>query len=283
MEISSAGPVRQAAVAGAFYPDDRELLQKAVKQHLDAAAQQPAPIVKGLPKALIVPHAGYIYSGATAASAYLTLRPLTNKIRKVLLLGPAHRVWFQGLASSTARYFRTPLGDISIDTETIKLLSALPQVHLMDEAHRQEHSLEVQLPFLQSVLSKFSLVPLVIGNADTDQVVQVLERCWGGAETLLVISSDLSHFHNYAEARAIDHHTCQQIEQQAADQIGSQQACGSVGINAMLAIAKQRQLSVHTLALCNSGDTAGDRQRVVGYGSWAFTESSQDCRTTHHV
>lgn len=269
--------VRQPAVAGLFYPGNAKELASEIRQYLRTAAAVIAEdeILSTLsPKALIVPHAGYIYSGATAAMAYTTLSHQTDTIQRVILIGPAHRVPVRGLAISDVQYFRTPLGDIPIDLPAIRQLLSIPQVQIMDAAHWQEHSLEVQLPFLQSILTEFTLVPLVVGDATASEVNQVLDLLWGGPETLIVISSDLSHFHDYSTAQYIDRTTCEAIEHFDFDHIDSQQACGCVGMKGLLRAAKRRNLEVHTLELCNSGDTSGDQQRVVGYGSWAFTDQS---------
>ena len=191
--------IRPAAVAGQFYPADPQQLRDQVSNLLAAASPAAAP-----PKAIIVPHAGYIYSGAVAASAYNTLQAMRQRIQRVVLLGPAHRVGFHGLALSSADAWRTPLGEVTLDHDADAQLLALPQLIQMDEAHREEHSLEVQLPFLQALLDHFSLLPLVVGEAGTDEVAEVLELLWGGDETLIVISSDLSHFHPYAAAQILD-------------------------------------------------------------------------------
>ncbi|HHO67686.1 MAG TPA: AmmeMemoRadiSam system protein B [Gammaproteobacteria bacterium] len=256
--------IRQPAVAGMFYPDDPALLQQQVEDFLageEAAAGPP-------PKALIVPHAGYIYSGPVAARAYARLKPLRSRIRRVVLLGPAHRVAFRGLAASSARYFATPLGLVPVDQAAVEQILSLPQVQVLDEAHRDEHSLEVQLPFLQTVLDDFSLVPLVVGDAEPGEVAEVLEQLWDGDETLFVISSDLSHYHDYETARTIDSATSRAIEQLHPEAIHYEQACGRNPLNGLLLAARRHGLQAHTLDLRNSGDTAGPRDRVVGYGAY---------------
>ena len=261
--------IRQPAVAGLFYPEKPAELQQVIKRLLEHAH----PTVATPPKALIVPHAGYIYSGSTAAEAFATLRQRADKIRRVVLLGPSHRVGFGGIAFCSADFYRTPLGDIPVDQSAFVAISNLPNVGMLDRAHSQEHCLEVQLPFLQTILRDFSLVPLVVGDVDHDDVARVLEKLWGGDETLILISSDLSHYHDYATAHALDKRTCSAIEQCLPDAIGDEQACGRVPVKGLLALARRKHLHIHTLALCNSGDTAGDRNRVVGYGAWAFYES----------
>ncbi len=260
----SPAAVRPAAVAGLFYPAEAGELRAQLHRLLaDNPAQGPAP------KALIVPHAGYIYSGPVAARAYNLLAPVTARIRRVLLLGPAHRVPLRGLALPNSAAFHTPLGDVSLDTEAMAGLDALPGVQRSDEAHRQEHSLEVHLPFLQLLLPQFKLIPLVVGWSEAGQVSRVLERLWGGDETLVVVSSDLSHYHAYAEAHRRDADTARHIESQAPNLEGDQ-ACGAYPLNGLLAFARTRQLQVSRLDLRNSGDTAGGRERVVGYGAWSL-------------
>jgi len=259
--------IREPAVAGLFYPDDPLLLQQQVDSLLAQAAPQGAA-----PKALIVPHAGYVYSGPVAASAYQQLAPLREQIQRVVLLGPAHRVAFSGLAASSARYFATPLGMVRIDQRAMDPILELPQVRVLDEAHREEHSLEVQLPFLQTVLnSDFGLIPLVVGDAEPEQVAQVIELLWGGPETVLLISSDLSHYLDYGTARRLDTATSHAIEQLNPQAIDYQQACGRTPLNGLLLAARHHQLHARTLDQRNSGDTAGGRDRVVGYGAYAFS------------
>lgn len=260
--------VRQAAVAGAFYPGQGPALADNVRALL-ARAQPDAERHAGLPKALIVPHAGYIYSGATAARAYARLSAGRQTIRRVVLLGPVHRVPVRGLALAGADSFATPLGTIEVDQAAIAAITGLPQVVLSPPAHAMEHSLEVQLPFLQTVLEDFKLVPLAVGDATADEVAEVLERLWGGAETLIVISSDLSHFLPYRSAQAVDRQTVQSILALDA-RLTHEQACGGTPVNGLLQAARHHHLRPRLLELCNSGDTAGDKNRVVGYAALAF-------------
>lgn len=263
-------PVRQSAVAGAFYPAQPAVLVHTLAVLLDQA-KRATPLPTRTPKALIVPHAGYVYSGATAALAYAQLTPARDLIRRVVLLGPAHRVAVRGLALAGADTFATPLGDIPIDTDAVEVLRPLGQVVLSPAAHAMEHSLEVQLPFLQTVLSHFTLVPLVVGDATPGEVAEVLELLWGGPETLIVISSDLSHFLTYRGAQEIDRETAQTIL--ALDSsLSSTQACGGRPINGLLLAAQRHGLRPRLLGLCNSGDATGDQSRVVGYGAFAFEE-----------
>ena len=266
--MNTATAIRPPAVAGMFYPRDPSSLRDDLATCL---AVPPAPTFSGLLKAVIVPHAGYVYSGGTAGKAYALLAPLAGRIRRVVLLGPCHRVSVRGLAAPTVQAFATPLGSIPLDRAAISALADLPQLVASDAAHAQEHSLEVQLPFLQTVLGDFKLVPLAVGDASAAEVAEVLERLWGGPETLIVISSDLSHFHTYREAQRIDGATAEHIL--ALDQLTRfDQACGALPINGLLAVARRRGLGIERLAQCNSGDTAGDKSRVVGYASFALYE-----------
>ena len=263
--------VRPTAVAGAFYPGNEQVLRR----DLDALLAQARPASGPLPKALIVPHAGYIYSGPIAASAYRRLEAGRGQITRVVLLGPAHRVAVRGLALPQAASFATPLGLVRIDQAGCRAIQGLSQVVLSDAAHAQEHSLEVQLPFLQKVLGEdFALVPLVVGDATAAEVAQVLERLWGGPETLIVISSDLSHYLPYALAQRIDHKTSDMILHLQTG-ISHEQACGGTPVNGLLLAAKQHGLTPELLDLRNSGDTAGDPEQVVGYASFAFVEEQR--------
>ena len=260
--------VRPAAVAGMFYPGSAAELAATVRACL-REARQPARAPAGAPKALIVPHAGYVYSGPIAAGAYARLAAMRSTIRRVVILGPTHRVAVRGLALSSARAFATPLGDVEFDREAAAVLAGLPQVVVSDRAHALEHSLEVQLPFLQSVLDDFRIVPLAVGDASPAEVAEVLDRLWGGPETLVVVSSDLSHFHDYAEACEIDRASAERIL--ALDgPLDHEEACGATPINGLLLCARRRGLEPELIDLRNSGDTAGDRSRVVGYASFAF-------------
>ena len=259
--------IRPAAVADMFYTGDPAQLQAEVQAMLAESS-----IATATPKAIIVPHAGYIYSGPIAASAYAQLIPARDKIRRVVLLGPCHRVALSGLATSSADYFETPLGSIPIDRELSEKLLQFPQVQEFDQTHAQEHSLEVQLPFLQETLNDFTLLPLVVGDASSTEVHEVLEAVWGGDETLIVISSDLSHYHDYHTAQQMDSATCQAIENLDPDHIHHEQACGRNPVLGLLLSARKHHLKVTTLDLRNSGDTAGSKDQVVGYGAWAFIQ-----------
>jgi hypothetical protein len=261
--------VRPPAVAGSFYPGTAEALRASV---VDLMRRVPAAADKRLahPKAIIVPHAGYVYSGAAAAAAYARLAPDADAIARIVLLGPAHRARVRGLAAPSVQAFATPLGDIPLDRPAIDALRDLPQVVIDDDAHALEHSLEVQLPFLQRVLSRFTLVPLVVGAAKVHEVREVVARLWGGPETRVVVSSDLSHYLPSDQARRMDAATAAAIERLDGSPLTFDHACGRTPIAGLLAAAKDHGLSIERLALCNSGDTAGPRDRVVGYGAWAL-------------
>jgi AmmeMemoRadiSam system protein B len=258
--------VRAPAVAGLFYPADARELHVQLQQFLS----QVEPSTEAPPKAIIVPHAGYIYSGPVAASAYARLRAVRDSIHRVVLLGPSHRVGFRGIAVSSMKAFATPLGQILVDQAAVEAVKQLPEVGFLEQAHAQEHSLEVHLPFLQEVLGEFKLVPLVVGDARPSEVGAVLEALWGGPETLIVISSDLSHYHDYQTARSLDSATSQAIEALRYEDIGYDQACGRNPVNGLLWVARRKGLRAETVDLRNSGDTAGPRDQVVGYGAYVF-------------
>jgi AmmeMemoRadiSam system protein B len=259
--------IRRAAVAGTFYPADPSALRAALAQSFAGAVPVDSAAVS--PRAVIVPHAGYRYSGPIAASAYMRLRMGRETIRKVVLLGPSHHVAFRGLAVSSADAFATPLGLVPIDDELRSLALRAPAVVVDDAAHAREHSLEVQIPFLQTVLDNFTLLPLVVGDATADEVAGVLEVCWTRADTVVVVSTDLSHYLRYGDAVIQDTHTAAAIAAKRPTQIHGADACGARPLRGLLAIAEARHMSVEQLDLRNSGDTAGDRSRVVGYGAFA--------------
>lgn len=256
---------REAAVAGSFYPGNSAMLHEQVETLLRQADPRP-----GLaPKALVVPHAGYVFSGTTAAQAYQLLQGAREPPSRVLLLGPAHRVYLQGLAVPTVDYFTTPLGDIELDRSSIERALALTGVSVSDQAHELEHSLEVQLPFLQRTLPGFTLVPVLVGDSSPDEVAALIDALWGGPETLIVISTDLSHFEDYQSAEAHDKQTCERILLGDASLHGTD-ACGAAPLNGLLRSERGSRLRRQLLARCNSGDSIGDRQRVVGYGAFAL-------------
>ncbi len=262
--------IRPAAIAGMFYPGKPDVLARNVDALLAAAT--PAATI-AVPKAIIAPHAGYIYSGPIAASIYALIAPARTRIKRVVVLGPTHRVAIHGIALPGVNAFATPLGNIAIDAGAVKQLMALPYVGVSAEAHLQEHSLEVHLPFLQKVINEFTLVPLAVGRATAQQVASVIDMLWGGEETLIVISSDMSHYLPYAEAQATDNATAEAILALRTD-LNHHQACGATPVIGLNLLAQQRGLKAQLIDLRNSGDTAGDKARVVGYGSFAYYEQS---------
>jgi AmmeMemoRadiSam system protein B/AmmeMemoRadiSam system protein A len=261
--------IRPAAVAGMFYPRETRELEREVAELIDGVESLTPRF--GHPKALIVPHAGYIYSGPVAARAYDLLAVARGVVKRVVLLGPVHRVPVRGLALPGVEVFETPLGRVPVDAAAVRLLAPLRQVVTSPAAHAMEHSLEVQLPFLQRTLGEFALVPLAVGDTKPQDVQEVIERLWGGPETLFVLSTDLSHYHAYGEARVIDQATLARIARFATD-INHEEACGATPLNGLLGAARSRGLSIRLLGACNSGDTAGGKERVVGYSAFALYE-----------
>jgi AmmeMemoRadiSam system protein B len=259
--------VRAPAVAGSFYPADPGRLRAMVEGFLGEAITPDQPP----PKAIIAPHAGYVYSGPIAGMAFAALGPELTQVRRVVVIGPAHFVAIRGIAIPSCEAFRTPLGDVPLDRSALEAIEDLPSVRRADAPHAPEHALEVELPFLQIVLDEFALVPLVVGDAGPTEVAEVLARLWDGAETLVVVSSDLSHYHPYAVAQRLDEATARTIERLDETGLGSQSACGHLPIAGLLLEAKPRGLCARRLDLRNSGDTAGSRDSVVGYGAWAFS------------
>jgi AmmeMemoRadiSam system protein B len=260
--------VRFPAVAGTFYPASRFELDALVTSLLSDARSGAST---RRPKALVVPHAGYVYSGPVAASAFARLAPHGETIRRVVLVGPAHRVRVEGLVSPGVSHLRTPLGDVVVDLEA---LSATPEIAANPAAHAREHSLEVELPFLQKVASGAKVVPIAVGAEGAATVARVIESLWGGPETLIVISSDLSHYLPYDDARAADRRTADRVLALDPRPLAGEDACGATGINGMLVAARGRKLEVELVDLRNSGDTAGSRHEVVGYGAFAFYQAS---------
>lgn len=272
MPASRVPAVRRPAVAGLFYPDSAANLAQAVDGLL---ANARAWVANPAPKAVIAPHAAFAYSGPVAAAAYARLRPLRGSIRRVILLGPAHRVPFEGMALPGATAYRTPLGDVPIDAAAIDRIKGLPQVKDLPQAHATEHSLEVQVPFLQRVFANFALVPIVVGDAAPEAVAAVIEALWGGPETIIVVSSDLSHYQPYLVARTRDRRTAEAIERLDERGLGPEDACGCIPIAGLLQAARAHGLECTRLDLRNSDDTAGSggmggAREVVGYGAWAF-------------
>ncbi len=270
--------VRRPAVAGSFYPADATTLERDIDEFLEQTGER--PLAPGFPKLIIVPHAGYMYSGAVAASAYTLLRPARGIVRRVVLLGPCHRVPVRGLALPAASAFESPLGRVPIDSQAVSAARGFAQVVESAATHAQEHALEVQLPFLQQVLGDFSLVPFVVGDAAPEKVAEVLESLWGGPETLIVISSDLSHYHPYEAAREIDAATVKSIVE-FDPSLSHAQACGATPVAGALIAARRRGLKPQLLDCRNSGDTAGGKSEVVGYASFAFFDEQARYEREH--
>jgi len=258
--------IRPPAVAGSFYDKSPKYLQSQLDSWLTPVSDE-----KGMVRALVVPHAGYLYSGKVAAQAYRYLKSQAEAIRRVILIGPSHRYFFQGCAIPSVDYFSSPLGDIPIDKQSVEMLKEIDDIEVSDQIHAFEHCLEVQLPFLQTCLNEFTLLPLLTSNVSPVNVANLLDSLWQDESTLLVISSDLSHFHPYSEAQQIDQNTCSLIEH-FEPSLTPEQACGSTGINTLLLLAKQRDYQLTRMELKNSGDTAGDKERVVGYVSYLVSE-----------
>jgi MEMO1 family protein len=267
-KISQDTKVRPPAVAGSFYAGHPDQLRAEVAELL--ASAPPSRAVS--PKALIVPHAGYIYSGRVAATAFAPLRGRASTIERVVVIGPAHYIAVRGIATPTVDAFETPLGRLPVDHESLAAITDLSFVISADGPHAPEHTLEVELPFLQTLLGSFAVVPLLVGDAAPKNVADVLRRLWGRAETLIVVSSDLSHYHDYDTARRLDAATADAIERHDWGHLGPNDACGFLSIAGLLIEAARRGLRAQRLSLCNSGDAAGGRDRVVGYGAWIFEE-----------
>lgn len=270
--VSSSSAIRLPTVAGQFYPAEPLQLSNTVQQFINAALAAktaPASSPSSVPKVLIVPYAGYRYSGAVAAAAYARLAAARHTIRRVILLGPSHRVAVDGLALPSAAFFETPLGPIEIDQQAVAAALQLPHVHQSDEAHTREYSLEVHLPFLQNMLEDFKLVPFSVGSADPQTVANLLDALWGGPETLIVISSDMSHFHPYDRARLTDSQTADEILTLSSTLTG-EKACGAVSLNGLLLSAQRRNMAIRLLDMRNSGDVTGDHSSVVGYAAFAL-------------
>lgn len=259
---TTAENIRHSNVAGTFYPSDARRLRAAVMALLREAT------VSGLmPRAMIVPHAGYAYSGSVAASGYALLRPVHRAIDRVVVLGPSHYKVFRGIAVTGARAFDTPLGEVSVDLKGVERALRLPQVHRDDDIYDREHSIEVQLPYLQVVLHEFQVLPFIVGQTTEEELSSLLELCWGGDETLVIVSSDLSHDLDYWAARRKDSETSHLIERCHSKEITAERACGYHAIRGLLHIAKARKLRIKTISLRNSGDTTISKERVVGYGT----------------
>jgi len=264
-------PIRPPAVAGRFYPADPDRLEADIRRYLnDADAPEDCedyPLVK----AVIAPHAGYPYSGPIAASAYVQLACSDIPVKRFVLLGPAHFVPVRGIAVSSADAFDTPLGRVPVDEDGRTAALSLPGVTIDDDAHAPEHCLEVELPFLQELFLDFTIVPMLVGEATSEEVAAVLEALWGGPETRIVVSSDLSHYHDYATARRLDAETAAAVVALQPDSLREDSACGRAAIAGLLIAARRRGLTAQAVDLRSSGDTGGPRDRVVGYGAFIFT------------
>jgi AmmeMemoRadiSam system protein B len=265
--------IRPPAVAGTFYPGDPVRLREQLDELIEGAvaSRDPGVPVATSPKAVIAPHAGYIYSGPIAANAFRPLEPLRGRVRRVVLIGPSHFVPFTGIALPGADAFETPLGQVALDADGVAHAEQFPQVVTLPQAHGREHGIEVELPFIQSVLGEVGIVPMVTGSATAEQVGEVIDALWGGDETLIVISSDLSHFYDYDTARRLDDATARAIVEMRPEDLGEGSACGRLAIQGLLWAAERRDTGVALLDLRNSGDTAGPRNEVVGYGAFAVS------------
>ena len=266
--------VRKLAVAGLFYPSNQKELENSVRLYLSKAAAQISTNCEFSPKAIIVPHAGYQYSGLTAAAAYNSIKPIAEKINQVIIMGPCHRVGISGMALPSCTAFDTPIGRVSVNLSAISDALSFHQVRIFDETHRDDHAIEVHLPFLQVLLKEFSIVPFIVGQTSTIEVAEVLQALWGGDETLILISSDLSHYLPYSDAQKLDDSTRIAIELLDPMALGEAQACGHNSIKGLMMVAREKGLSATTLDIRNSGDTAGDKEKVVGYGSWLLGGSN---------
>lgn len=256
--------VRPPAVAGSFYP----AASKQLKAEIDTLfAQAKLPPTSNL-AGVIAPHAGYMYSGPVAASAFAPVKAAA--FRRVLLIGPPHYVPVGGVAAPSSTAFATPFGEIPIDRDAIAALVQAGLVGIDDRAHAPEHALEVELPFLQALLGRFTLIPLLVGEAAPEQTAAIIDAVLDD-RTILVVSTDLSHYLDYATAQARDLATAQAIEELEFDRLGPYDACGYAALNGALCGARRRNWRIERLDLRNSGDTSGDRSRVVGYGAWAFS------------
>jgi AmmeMemoRadiSam system protein B len=262
--------VRRAAVAGAFYPSNAAHLSRDVDELLSAVQISDGSMSL---KAAIVPHAGYVYSGPTAATAYARLRAARGQLRRIIIIGPSHFARISGLALPVFDAMQTPLGEVAVDVESVKRATRLPQVVESAQAHSREHSLEVQLPFLQRALENFTVVPVTVGEADPEAVARVIEELWGGVETAILVSSDLSHYLPYELAMKKDRRTAARVLELRPVLVPSEDACGATPINGLLLAASKKKLRPALLDLRNSGDTAGPRSEVVGYGSFAFYQA----------
>jgi AmmeMemoRadiSam system protein B len=273
MTTMTHASIRPPAVSDAFYPGDPAQLGRTLDGFLDG---DPAADTREV-RALVVPHAGYVFSGALAGRAYRRLAAQAARIRRVVLLGPCHRVWVPGMALPAADAFATPLGDITVEDSLRRALAAERGVEICDEAHEQEHALEVQLPFLQRLLADFTVLPVIVGGAETDAVASLVERCLDDPETLVVVSTDLSHFHGEPDARQRDARTARRVEA-LRDDLSGEDACGAAPLNGLLRAARRRGMGIERVGLTNSAAAGGPATRVVGYGAWALTDEAAEAQ-----
>ncbi|RMG95576.1 MAG: AmmeMemoRadiSam system protein B [Chloroflexi bacterium] len=263
--------VRSPAVAGTFYPSQPVHLRQTVRQFLESAVYLHVPP----PKAIIVPHAGYLYSGPVAGTAYRHWLSDGQQIERLVLIGPAHWVPVFGIAATSFTAFATPLGEMVVDLEAVEKIRPFPYIHISNPAHIPEHCLEVQLPFLQEICPQARIVPLLVGDATPQQVAEILSVFWSDSHTRFIVSSDLSHYHTYETARRLDMATAMAIQRQRPNAIGPEQACGRLAIQGLLYLTEQSGMVVHIADLRNSGDTAGSKDQVVGYGAFLFTNPTK--------
>ncbi len=268
------GTIRPAVLAGHFYPADAG----ALTQFVDGCLAE-AECHQAKPKAIIAPHAGFVYSGAIAGSAYASIKALRKRVRRVVLLGPCHRVPVRGFALPSHDAFETPLGRVPVDRDGVAAALQIAGAEQRDDAHLPEHCLETQLPFLQRALGDFSIVPVIVGPTTAEATADLLDTLWGDDETLIVVSSDLSHFYDYDTARTLDSRACQAIERLEPEALEEEQACGRHAIRGLLLRCQALDLRATTLDLRNSGDTAGKTRRdsVVGYGALGFEPAAEAC------
>lgn len=262
--------IRRSAVAGYFYPSNKEILIKQIKNFLENATLK----FNYTPYALICPHAGYVYSGPIAGFSYKTLLPNKKNYKNIIILGPSHFEYVNGIAYISAEYFETPLGNAKVDLETLEKIKKLDFLVQNEDAHKKEHSIEVQIPFIQYIFQNdIPILPLAFGKISPEKIKILLETIWN-PETLIIISSDLSHYYDYDTAKKLDKQTSDAILNLDSDAIQYEQACGRIGIQGLLMFAKEKNWKAYLLDLRNSGDTSGSKTQVVGYGAWSFTDET---------
>lgn len=263
--------IRKPAVAGTFYPASKTELQELIDSFLTKAEFIDFAAIRGL----VVPHAGYIYSGPVAASAYKQLLTFDPEVTwKIFLLGASHHASFPGLSIDQHEGYETPLGVVPVD-QVVKKIIKEEGCDFIEQAHTSEHSLEVQLPFLQKVLKKFSIIPILVSETDYLQTTMVVQK-YLDEKSLLIASSDLSHYYEYKDATMLDQVTCEAIENQNIDMLQECEACGKTPIMSLLQIAQERAWKTKLVDYRNSGDISGELERVVGYGAFVFYEDYQE-------